>query len=230
MLVSVLCACIGGKHMADLKFDKEITALLIIDPYNDFISEGGKIWDRIKNVAEANNCLPNMADVMNASRKAGLRVFYALHHRYRPGDYETWKYIAPIQKAAWSHKTFENGTWGGEIRAEFAPQPGDVVALEHWCSSGFANTDLDLQLKKYGIHQLIVIGLIAHTCVESTVRFAAELGYDVTLVKDATADYGEEFMHAALVTNLPNYARAIVTTKEAVDLLSGAKALGMGAQ
>jgi len=217
--------------MADhLKFDKEITALLIIDPYNDFISEGGKIWDRIKNVAEANNCVPNMADVMNVSRKAGLRIVYALHHRYRPGDYETWKYIAPIQKAAWKSKVFENGTWGGEIRAEFAPQPGDIVAQEHWCSSGFANTDLDLQLKKHGIHQLIVIGLIAHTCVESTVRFAAELGYEVTLVKDATADYGEEFMHAALVTNLPNYASAIVTTKEAVDLLSGAKALGMGAQ
>jgi ureidoacrylate peracid hydrolase len=216
--------------MADLKFDKEITALLIIDPYNDFISEGGKIWDRIKNVAEANNCVPNMADVMNVSRKAGLRIVYALHHRYRPGDYETWKYIAPIQKAAWRSKVFENGTWGGEIRAEFAPQPGDIVAQEHWCSSGFANTDLDLQLKKHGIHQLIVIGLIAHTCVESTVRFAAELGYEVTLVKDATADYGEEFMHAALVTNLPNYASAIVTTKEAVDLLSGAKALGMGAQ
>jgi ureidoacrylate peracid hydrolase len=216
--------------MADLKFDKEITALLIIDPYNDFISEGGKIWDRIKNVAEANNCVPNMADVMNVSRKAGLRIVYALHHRYRPGDYETWKYIAPIQKAAWRSKVFENGTWGGEIRAEFAPQPGDIVAQEHWCSSGFANTDLDLQLKKHGIHQLIVIGLIAHTCVESTVRFAAELGYEVTAVKDATADYGEEFMHAALVTNLPNYASAIVTTKEAVDLLSGAKALGMGAQ
>ena len=216
--------------MPDLKFDKEITALLVIDPYNDFISEGGKIWDRIKNVAEANNCVPNMSDVMNASRKAGLRIVYALHHRYRPGDYETWKYIAPIQKAAWSRKVFENGTWGGEVRAEFAPQPSDIVAQEHWCSSGFANTDLDLQLKKHGIHQLIVIGLIAHTCVESTVRFAAELGYDVTLVKDATADYGEEFMHAALVTNLPNYASAVVTTREALDLLSGAKALGMRAQ
>jgi hypothetical protein len=45
----------------------------------------------------------------------------------------------------------------------------------------------------------------------------------VTLVKDATADYGNEFMHAALVTNLPNYANAIVTAKEAVDLLSAQK-------
>ena len=63
--------------------------------------------------------------------------------------------------AAWSSKAFEYGTWGGEVRDEFRPQPGDVVALEHWCSSGFANTDLDLQLKKHGIHKLIVIGLIA---------------------------------------------------------------------
>src|SRR6185436_18185762 len=56
-------------------------------------------------------------------------------------------YLAPIQKAAWSRKAFEYGTWGGQIRSEFVPQEDDVVALEHWCSSGFANTDLDLQLR-----------------------------------------------------------------------------------
>src|SRR5262249_47993449 len=185
-----------------------------------FISEGGKLWDRLRGVAEANGCAPNMLQVLNAARRAEIRVFYALHHRYRPGDYETWKYIAPVQKAAWSHKTFEDGTWGAEIRSELAPQPGDVVALEHWCSSGFANTDLDLQLKRHGIQQLIVIGLIAHTCVEATVRFAAELGYDVTVVKDATADYSDEEMRAALDINIPNYANAIVTTNEIVNSIS----------
>src|SRR5215510_6550478 len=163
---------IGGKNMAHLQFDKEITALLVIDPYNDFISEGGKVWDRLKAVAEANGCVPNMLRVLNAARQAGLRVFHAPHHRYRPGDYETWKYLAPVQKAAWQRKVFEYGTWGGEFRSEFAPRGGEIVAQEHWCSSAFANTDLDLQLKKHGIHQLIVIGLIAHTCVEATVRFA----------------------------------------------------------
>jgi ureidoacrylate peracid hydrolase len=206
--------------MERVAYGKEITALLVIDPYNDFISEGGKVWDRLKTVAEANDCVPHMLQVLNAARKAELRVFYALHHRYRPGDYETWKYIAPIQKAAWSRKTFEEGTWGSEIRPEFAPQPGDIVALEHWCSSGFANTDLDLQLKTHGIHKLIVIGLIAHTCVESTVRFAAELGYEVTMVRDATASYSDEEMHATLDVNIPNYASAIVTTNEIVDSIS----------
>jgi len=203
-------------------YDKSITALLVVDPYNDFISEGGKIWPRIKAVAEANNCVANMLEVLHAARKAKLRVFYAMHHRYRPGDYETWKYIAPIQKGAWQHRSFEFGTWGGEFRAEFAPKPGEIVAQEHWCSSGFANTDLDLQLKKHGIHQLIVVGLIAHTCIEATVRFAAELGYDVTVVKDATADYSDEMMHAALDINLPNYAGAIVSTEEIVATIAGA--------
>jgi nicotinamidase-related amidase len=206
--------------MAALRYQKDLTALVVIDPYNDFISEGGKIWNRIKSVAEGNNCIPNMLQVVSVARNAGVRVFYALHHRYRPGDYETWKYIAPIQKAALRSKVFEDGRWGGEIRDGFEPQPGDIVAQEHWCSSGFANTDLDLQLKKHGIHKLIVIGLIAHTCVEATVRYAVELGYDVTVVNDAIADYSDVEMHAALEVNLPNYARAIVPTDEIVNAIS----------
>ena len=202
--------------MEGVKFDKSITGLLVIDPYNDFISEGGKIWDRIKGVAEANGCIPNMQKVLNSARAAGIRVFYAMHHRYRPGDYESWKYVPPIQRAAWNRRSFEFGTWGGEIRTEFAPQPGDIVAQEHWCSSGFANTDLEMQLNKHGIHQLIAVGLVAHTCLEATVRFAAELGYEVTVVRDATASYSDEQMHAALDINLPNYANAIVSTEQIV--------------
>jgi ureidoacrylate peracid hydrolase len=65
--------------MATLKFDQEMNALLVIDPYNDFISEGGKIADRVKNVAEANHCVPPMLEVLNAARKAELRIFHALH-------------------------------------------------------------------------------------------------------------------------------------------------------
>ncbi|MCV7093808.1 cysteine hydrolase [Mycobacterium kubicae] len=205
-----------------MAYHKDLTGLVVIDPYNDFISEGGKVWDRLKGVAEANQCIPHMRQVVDCARTAGIRVFYALHRRYRPGDYETWKYIAPIQKAAWSRRTFAYGTWGGEIRAEFAPQPGDVVADEHWCSSGFANTDLDLQLKRHGIHQLIVIGLIAHTCVESTVRFGAELGYEVVVVKDAVASYSDREMTAALEVNMPNYATAIVSTNELVADIAAA--------
>ena len=119
-----------------LTYNQEITALLMIDPYNDFISEGGKIWDLIKGVAEANHCVPNMVQVLNAARRAKLRVFYAMHRRYRPGDYENWKYIAPIQKAAWTRKSFEYGTWGGEFRSEFQPKPGEIVVAELGAPAG----------------------------------------------------------------------------------------------
>src|ERR1041385_5079536 len=44
------------------------------------------------------------------------------------GDYETWKYITPIKKWGLKSKVFKDGTWGGEIRNEFKPQSGEIVA------------------------------------------------------------------------------------------------------
>jgi ureidoacrylate peracid hydrolase len=64
------------------------------------------------------------------------------------------------------------------------------------------------------------VGLTANTCIDSTVRFAAELGYEVTLVKDATASRTWEEMTATLQVNLPHYAAAIVTADELLDALS----------
>ena len=65
-----------------------------------------------------------------------------------------------------------------------------------------------------------MIGLIAHTCLEATVRFGAELGYEVTVVNDATASYSDVEMRAALEVNIPNYATAVASTKEIVDAIS----------
>jgi ureidoacrylate peracid hydrolase len=87
-------------------------------------------------------------------------------------------------------------------------------------SSGFANTDLDLQLKKHGVRKVIVIGMRANTCIESTVRFAAELGHEVTLVKDAIGSFGHAEMDASLKFNMPAYASAILSTDELLGKLS----------
>jgi nicotinamidase-related amidase len=106
-----------------------------------------------------------------------------------------------------------------EWHPDFAPRDGDIIIKEHWGQSGFANTDLDFQLKQHGITHIIAIGLIANTCVESTCRFAMELGYHVTLVRDATATYTKEMMHAAHELNGPTYAHAILKTSELVNAL-----------
>jgi nicotinamidase-related amidase len=76
------------------------------------------------------------------------------------------------------------------------------------------------------VHKLLATGRIAHTCLEATVRYAAELGYEVTVVKDATADYSDAEMHAALDVNLPNYANAIVTASQAVESIAALDVLG----
>ena len=99
------------------------------------------------------------------------------------------------------------------------PKQGDVIIKEHWGQSGFANTDLDFQLKQHGITHVVVIGLLANTCIGLTSRFAMELGYHVTLVRDATAAFSREMMHAAHELNGPTFAHAIVTTNELVNAL-----------
>lgn len=189
-------------------------ALLLIDPYNDFLSDGGKLNGPAKAVAESVNTLTHMRDLVAAFRKAGVAVFYVPHHRAMPGDFDGWKHPSPYQVGAHKAQVFAVGTWGGEWHPDFVPCPGDVMIKEHWSASGFANTDLDLQLKQHGVSHVILIGMLANTCLESTGRFAAELGYHVTLVRDATAAFSAEAMRAAHEINGPTFAHRITSTRE----------------
>ena len=206
--------------MEQQTYQRGETALLFIDPYNDFLSEGGKVWPRVKDVAESNNLLNNLRTIVSSIRKAGIQIFIAPHKRWEPTDYEHWRSPNPTQERIMTKShTFEKGSWGGEFHPDFAPQEGDIVAKEHWAQSGFANTDLDLLLHQHNITHLIIVGLLANTCVECTSRYAMELGYHITLIKDATAAFSAEMMYAAHVLNGPTFAHAILSTEELVKLL-----------
>jgi nicotinamidase-related amidase len=198
---------------------REKTGLLLVDPYNDFLSPTGKLWPQAKEVAEEMNLLPNLKSIVDAARQSGVRIFFVPHHRWEPGDYEHWKYPHPRQLKGAKIRVFERGGWGGDWHPDFIPQEGDIIIKEHWGSSGFANTDLDFQLKQYGIDKIILIGMLANTCIESTGRFGVELGYHLTLVEDATAAFSREEMHAAEV-NAPTFAHVVATTREIIDGLS----------
>ena len=205
-----------------LTYEPELSGLLIVDPYNDFLSEGGKLYELSRTTLEANNVVEHMRQVLAAARARGVQVFIAPHHRWREADqHSRWKTMPPVQASAAKGRIFADATWGGSFHPDFEPQPGEVVAQEHWLSSGFANTDLDLQLKKHGVRKIIVVGMRANTCIESTVRFAAELGYEVTLVKDAIGSFGQSEMDASLQFNMPAYASAIVSTDELITSLAG---------
>ena len=199
-------------------YPKDRTALLIVDPYNDFMSEGGKLYAQTLETAKEVGFYDNMRKLVPAVRASEIRVFIVPHHRAAKGDYDGWLAVTSSQRGAGRTMLFEAGTWGGDWHPEFGPKPGDVVIKEHWAQSGFANTDLDQQLKQHGIQKVILVGFIANTCVESTGRFAMELGYHVTMVKDATAAFSKEGLTAAQV-NAPTYAHAIVTTSDLIAAL-----------
>jgi len=200
-------------------YSVERTALLLVDPYNDFLSEGGKLFEKIKDTAEQVGLFDNLRAILLRIRSAGVQVFIVPHHRFREGDYENWQHPNPMQQAAMKTKPFAVGTWGGEWHPEFGPKAGDVIVKEHWAQSGFANTDLDEQLKQHGIQKIILVGMVANTCIESTARYGMELGYHVTLVRDATAAFSAEALHIAHEVNAPMFAHSVLTTAELIQLL-----------
>ena len=197
------------------------TALLIVDPYNDFMSEGGKLYNAIKPTADASGMFANLRKLIPTIRKLGIQVFIVPHHRACADDHHGWQHINMFIQKGEPLRAFEVGTWGGEFNEEFGPKDGDIIVKEHWAQSGFANTDLDLQLKQHGIQKIIVVGLIANSCIELTARFGMELGYHVTLVPDATAAFSPEGMVAA-ATNAPMFAHAILLTRELLGQLPSA--------
>ncbi|RJG08219.1 isochorismatase family cysteine hydrolase [Massilia cavernae] len=210
--------------MTTKSYPKGRTALLFVDPYNDFLADGGKLWPRVANTANAAHLHQNLREAVVSARTAGAQIFIVPHHRFAPGDLAGFAHPSPYLAGSAKVLMFEKGGWGGEWFPEFAPQPGDIIVKEHWQSSGFANTDLDFLLKQRQITHVILIGLVANTCIESTGRFASELGYHVTLVRDATAAFTDEGLHAAHEINGPTYANEILTTAELVSALSAVEA------
>jgi nicotinamidase-related amidase len=208
--------------MTDTQYEPAHTGLLLVDPYNDFLSKGGKVWPYVEEVATEVGLLDNLRAVTAAARAAGVQVFVVPHRRWREGNYANWNFLTADQARGDEAQIFAAGSWGGDWHPDFVPQEGDVVIHEHWAQSGFANTDLDFQLKQHGITHVVTIGMLANTCIESTSRYAMELGYHVTLVRGATAAWTREMLHAAHDLNGPSYAHAVVSADEIATAFKGA--------
>src|ERR1700722_13541485 len=84
-------------EVTTMSYDPLSTALLLVDAYNDFLSEGGKIWPRVKAVAEEVGLIANLRAIDQAVRRAGVRVFFVPHRRWEPGDYQDWAFPNPTQ-------------------------------------------------------------------------------------------------------------------------------------
>jgi nicotinamidase-related amidase len=192
------------------------TALLVIDPYNDFIAARGKIWPYLREVAERLQAVPNMRALVTAARKASMQVVFVPHRQFRPGDLEGWKFLNLTHAGARKLQPFSFGSWGAEFHEDFQPREGDILVQEHWLHSGFAATDLDYRLRMKGIDRIVLCGMRANTCIEGTARWGVELGYHVTIASDATAAFRWEEWVATIETNAPVYAHEILRTEAIV--------------
>jgi len=196
---------------------KERYALIVIDPFNEFLSRWGKMWPGVGASVKEVQLLSNLKKILATARSVGLRVAYAPHQRWRPGSFSDRKFLHPSQALMASFKAFPHDGFGGQYFKGLEPKAGEIVSSEHACSSGFAGTDLHEQLQAIGITHLIIVGLITNSCIEATARSAVDFGYHVTLVTDAVAAFSPE-EHAKTVSEIyPMIAHRVRTTNQLVD-------------
>lgn len=191
-------------------------ALLLVDPLNDFMAEGGKLWPYARELAEQLRLIDNLRWLLAGARESGTLVVYVPHRRHTRTDFDGWLTLNPTHQRVNELWPFERGTWGAEFHEQLGPAPGDLIAGEHWFQDGFMNTDLEFSLRVRGIRRVLVAGMRTNTCVEATGRRAAELGHHVTIVKDATAAFRWEEWRATIEANAPTFAHAVVSTEQAI--------------
>jgi len=114
-------------NKVDTAYAPHQTALLVVDPYNDFLCEGGKMWPYLREVVESVGLIDNLKRLYASARGKGIRIFIVPHYRWSARDALDWKLLNPDQIGSRAMEIFAPGSWGGEWHPDFAPQEGDVV-------------------------------------------------------------------------------------------------------
>ncbi|CAN5122496.1 hypothetical protein BH20BAC1_BH20BAC1_29050 [soil metagenome] len=207
------------KNENEYAYPADRTVLLVIDPVNDFLSEGGAAWELTKKTVEMNDVIPNMQLVISAVRAKGIPVLYG-PMAYTEEDYahEHLQKRSGINRMMYEMKMFQAGSWGADFHPELKPQDGDVILQPHK-SCDVYQTDLAEELKKRGTTHIVIIGMTANLCCESTGRHAMEEGYDVTFISDAIGAAGVMEYEAAINVNFPLIANAVIKTEDFLNAI-----------
>ena len=207
------------KKEGGISFPLDKTALLVIDPVNDFLSEGGAAYELTKSSLKLHNMIDHLKQAIEGARAKGIPVLFG-PMAYTEDDYadEKLQKRSGINRMMFETKMFLAGSWGADFHPDLQPQAGDIVLLPHKSCDVF-RTDLPEQLNKMGITHLVIAGMAANLCCESTARHAMEDGYDVTMIKDAMGAASIPEYEAAVHLNLPLVSNAVITTEEFLKAL-----------
>ena len=206
------------------------TAIVITDPQNDFLSPDGVTWGVVGESVTANNTVANIESLFKIAAEKNITIFISPHYYYKHDH--TWKFEGALEVLMHNIKMFDRSdalsTSGFEDSGadwldnykEYISGDNVIVTSPHKVYGPESN-DLALQLRKHGFSKILLAGMSANLCVESHLRELVENGFEVSVVKDATA--------AAILPDLNGYEAALVnfrmiashlfTTEEVVELI-----------
>lgn len=212
---------------SNMVLDLKRTALVITDPQIDFLSPDGVTWGVVGASVTEHNTVANIGRLFEAAKQIDMTVAVSPHYYY-PTD-KGWKFEGGLEKlmhkigmfdrqSPYTMKGFKNS--GADFMPEYRKHIHDgktVVTSPHKVYGPDTN-DLVLQLRKNGIDQVVLAGMSANLCVESHLRELLEQGFEVAVVKDATAaaKLPEGDGYLAAITNFRYIANAVWTTEEAI--------------
>ena len=216
-----------------MEINNKDTALLLTDVQNDFLSEQGVTWELVGDSVKENKTVENIDRLFKASKANGFEVFISPHYYY-PTDHG-WKFVGTLESVMHEINMFDrsgalslegfSGS-GADWLELYKPhiEDGKTIVCSPHKVYGPENNDVALQLRKRGVDKVILGGMSANLCVEAHMRELLELGFEVAVVKDATAgarhpELGDGY-EAALI-NYGYLANAVMTTDEAVEAIGG---------
>ena len=222
----------GALPPSNMKLNLKRAALVVTDPQVDFLSPKGVTWKVVGKSVQEHNTVENLERLFAAAKKAGITVAISPHY-YFPTD-KGWRFEGALEKlmhkigmfnrtSPYSMKGFENSG------ADFMPRykkyifDGKTIVTSPHKVYGPQQNDLVLQLRKNHVDQVILAGMSANLCVESHLRELLEQGFEVAVVKDATAaaQLPEGDGYLAAIINFRYIANAVWSTEETVGRLGG---------
>ena len=214
-----------------MKFQKSDSAVVFIDRQNDVLSEHGANWKAVGASVTENGTVENMARIFEAAKANGYEVFISPHYFY-PTD-SGWKMNGPLETDEFKTHSFARSgalslagfpNSGADWLDRFKPyiDDGKTIVVSPHKVFGPQTNDLVLQLRKLGIGKIILGGMLANMCVESHLRELLEQGFEVAVVKDATAGprhpvWGDGYQAAMI--NYRFLAHAVLSTQEVIDAM-----------
>jgi nicotinamidase-related amidase len=219
----------GAAEPPGVQFRGTDTAVVFIDPQNDVLSEKGANWASVGASVTENRTVANMERIFQAAKAKGYEVFISPHYFY-PTD-SGWKFNGPLESDEFRTHTFARRgpldlsgfpNSGADWLDRFKPyiEDGKTIVVSPHKVWGPQTNDLVLQLAKRRISRIILGGMLANICVESHLREFLERGFEVVVVKDATAgprhpEWGDGYQAAMI--NYRFLAHAVLSTGDTVD-------------